>query len=210
MKKSIVIVLGLSFTLAIWGCNVAEPPVDSLQHGIIGQHENPAGNTNPGPSPGTLLKLPRPLLSQPNSVRVTKLVSPSGTTILSGTISYVTERFGTAMFDVKFTVPGGAVSDTTPVTMTIDSSHAVIEFQPEGLQFLKPALLDVTLINLDPFSPREIIKFVYVTSSGGFVSQDFEKITISGNKGNIMLKKGIINHFSAYGFGRLTSEENWQ
>ncbi|MDL1892513.1 hypothetical protein FBQ87_06435 [Sphingobacteriales bacterium CHB3] len=26
----------------------------------------------------------------------------------------------------------------------------------------------------------------------------------------IMLKKGIINHFSAYGFGRLTSEENWQ
>ncbi|MBX2990264.1 MAG: hypothetical protein KF749_03740 [Bacteroidetes bacterium] len=153
--------------------------------------------------------MPRPLLSQPNSVRVTKLVSPSGTTILSGTISYVTERFGVALFDVKFTVPGGAVNTATSVTMTIDSSHTVIRFQPEGLQFLKSASLDVTLINLDPFSPREIIKFVHVTSSGSFVPQDFEKITISGAIGNILLKKGRVNHFSAYGFGRLTSEENW-
>lgn len=203
MKKSTFFVLGLSFTLVNWGCNVAGPLDHNTQP--IAQQINA---NEPQEVAGTLLRLPKPLVSPPGSVRVNRLVSPSGTTILSGTLTYATEKWGIATFDVKFTVPGGAVSDTVTVSMTIDSSLAKIEFKPDGLHFLKPASLDVSLINFDPFSPREIIRFVYVNSNGTLVPQEFEKLVVSGNKGNIMMKKGKVRHFSAYGFGRLTSEEN--
>lgn len=201
--KTYLLIAALLVFAVIAGCNAPEPV------GIAGQEITfeTAQDTAGTPS-GTLIKLPKSLLPIVSSIRVTKLVSPNSTTNFSGTLSYLSEKFGLTTFDVKFTIPPGAVTDTVTVSMRIDTSFALIEFKPDGLQFQTPAAIDVTLLNLEPFSRGQIIKFVYVTANGTLVPQEFDQLVLSGKKGNILLKKGRIHHFSAYSFGRLTSEEN--
>ncbi len=193
------------FSILVAGCQGDQSLNESAAQG----KNSTADNIPEGPPVNdlVLLRMPAPLNIGGRDVSVRKLVSPNVSTNFKGTMEYVSISGRLVYVDVEFNIPSNAVSDTVTVTMSLDTVNVGVRFEPEGLQFAIASSIDVTVLNIDPFSWGSIA-FVYVAPDGNFEPIAFEKIEGTGNLGKLKLKKGVIGHFSQYAFGRLTAEKN--
>ncbi len=158
----------------------------------------------------SLFRLPTPALGGISNLSESLLVSPDTETVFHAKLSYTTIDGKSFVADAKFTVPRGALSDTVTITVSLDTVHAAIQFKPDGLQFRKPASVDISLKNLDPFATAAIVKFMYANPNGTYTPQEFEQLKVTGDEGKITLKNGKINHFSRYVFGRRHGSESFE
>ncbi|MBI5473708.1 MAG: hypothetical protein HY961_15325 [Ignavibacteriae bacterium] len=155
----------------------------------------------------TLFRLPAYGPGEAIRLSDTNVVAPGRQSILVARLGYITTAGKEFSVDARFTIPIGAVSDTVTITISLDTLQAAIRFGPEGLQFLRPAQLDITLKGLDPFPEQSLVKFLYENPLGSYDRQEFESMRVTGNEGKIIMRKGNVPHFSRYAFGRLHGDE---
>ncbi len=186
------------------------PAMLTIATGCDRQHSVTDGITNTpmvSTEQVTLLRLPKTQQALKKKT-VSVYVTPQDTLDLKAKLSYNSLALKPVNFEAKLTIPRGAVSQPVTITMTLDTVLAKIEFEPSGIVFNKPLLLDVILANLDPISYSGMIDFLYLNPNGTYGKQEFQKIQFWPKKGNVTMKEGKIYHFSAYAFGRRTAEEN--
>ena len=108
--------------------------------------------------------------------------------------------------DMKLKFPKDAVSADLDVSMTIDDEVLMttvdISFAPHGIQFLRPAILDVDAKGLDLSGVPVNAKItLYYSNNGVWEEVEVKKVEIDLADGEVELEDGEIKHFSRYAFG---------
>ena len=215
MKIRTVIYLTVIFALLILGligCETANPvdPSNRTETSVMKSQSAPSealpvgGNTV---QELQFITLPRPLLWPP-SYR-TRTASGTISAANGGTVNLSYSYLGPLILPITvnatLTVPPGAASQNTTITMTMDQSRVLVYFSPDGLVFSKPALLDVkvtglTLSNLLFGSQAGCYwydpnKQVWVQMPAQSIVSDLLHLTF-------VAQSAQVPHFSRYGFGR--------
>ena len=108
--------------------------------------------------------------------------------------------------NMKLNFPKDAVSADLDVSMTIDDEVLMttvdISFAPHGIQFLRPAILDVNAAGLDLSGvPANAKISLYYNNNGVWEEVQIKKVKVDLEEGKVKLKDGEIKHFSQYAFG---------
>ena len=122
---------------------------------------------------------------------------------------FITKRFGGQLeistVDAYFslTILPRAIDANKIVTMTYDDQNfqgfTDIVFGPHGTQFSKPALLNVSLQNMDltGVNPNKVGLY-YVNDNGQWEKMVVESITVEPVTGTVIVLNAQIPHFSRY------------
>jgi hypothetical protein len=100
-------------------------------------------------------------------------------------------------------VPSKSIDDDKIVSMTYDDQNfqgfTDIVFGPHGTQFSKPALLNVSLQNMDltGMDPNKVGLY-YVNDNGQWEKMVVESITVEPVTGTVIVLNAQIPHFSRY------------
>ncbi len=110
--------------------------------------------------------------------------------------------------DVSLKFEPGSVSRDVDITLSVDDAVLMttidLSFAPEGLVFLKPAILDVNAQGLDlsGIPPGANINLYYFNKQTGTWEQiPTRRISVNISNGQLQCKDGEIPHFSRYAFG---------
>lgn len=98
-------------------------------------------------------------------------------------------------------VPAGAFNYTTTISAVIDEEYATLDFYPSPTTFDQPLILDLEYsgLNLDENSKNADFYFISDDFTN-YESIEKEKKEIDINKGNLKVKKALIEHFSRFGW----------
>jgi len=135
------------------------------------------------------------------SASTTVVCSPTATTTLNLSCSYRGLLGLPVTRNAKFTVPAGALNQTTSITMSFDSVDVSVHFEPEGLVFNQPASLDYSSTGLGNLGLTPI-SFYYIDNAGYGTPMPYVNLSILSLLGQINMKGGQIPHFSKYAFAR--------
>lgn len=144
-----------------------------------------------------------------SELEVTELVTVEHGGRLKADFEYTTTTNKRIHVKAEFRVPDGAVAKNVLITMTLDTAMVAIRFQPEGLVFLEPALLDLHVSHLNQIPDDWTLEFVHVDEAGNTSPSTYEALDVNRHPDHtdIHLKKASISHFnidhfSIYAFGR--------
>lgn len=129
------------------------------------------------------------------------MVPPDKSTRLEASLEYLSTEGIKVQLSAALDVPIGGVAGPVTISMQFNAATGAIEFLPEGLQFLQPAMLDVTTKNINAFRDTAI-EFVYLNPSGTLEPQVCRTLVANPTKGEIRMEDAEVHHFSAYAFGR--------
>jgi hypothetical protein len=196
MKQSLVLFVIIAFLAALMGgCSQSSNPVTT-----------PEKTTLTSGNPSTKVATPSVIPNPPNSKPWPNISQTVNCTPLLGgnfslSYSYKTTSGTTCTRTVSFLVPPLAVNKNTEITMSLDSTCVGVDFQPEGLVFLVPSILNYSVTGLDESQLQGNVTFDYV-GTGGLVPVVNQLLTVSLQEGSITMLAGIIPHFSRYAFAR--------
>lgn len=196
MKHTLVLVVLVTFLAALMGgCSQSSNPVTSPEKSTVASSTGSTKLAQPSVIPNPPNSKPWPNVSQ--TVNCTPLLG--GHFDLSYT--YTTTSGTKCTREVTFIVPPLAVSKNTEITMSLDSTCVGVDFQPEGLVFLVPSILNYSVSGLDPAQLQGNVTFDYV-GTGGLVPVVNQLLTVSLSSGSLTMLAGVIPHFSRYAFAR--------
>ncbi|HLX11340.1 MAG TPA: hypothetical protein VKS81_00875 [Bacteroidota bacterium] len=176
---------------------------------------NPVDVSNTGRAPvvrsgnilGSLLGLVSPLLLPSGNgkgkiVSVQQNCSPNGTTSMSLSYTYGGLLGLPVTRTATFTVPAGALNNTTSITMSFDTTSAMVHFEPEGLVFNTPCKLDFSIGGLGNLLNLSGVGFYYVDNNGVGTPMLTQSLIVNPLFGTVTMKGGSVPHFSGYAFAR--------
>jgi len=102
-----------------------------------------------------------------------------------------------------FTVDPGAITRDQLITMTLDKTNMGFDFDPQGLQFSKPAHLSCTATGLDLSSVPSgtSVELFYCNTNGTYEEIPSGSISYDVATGTVTCSNAQISHFSQYAFG---------
>jgi hypothetical protein len=143
------------------------------------------------------------LIKLPPSNALRKVVSVTERITVRDGGQLAINTFGQWPFVVaSLTFPKRAVSQDVDITMTLDDQTLAFDFDPDGISFSKPAMLDVYARGLDlsGVPPWKKVKLFYC-DGGQWVEMKTGRVSANAWTGELSCDNGEIPHFSRYAFG---------
>jgi hypothetical protein len=115
---------------------------------------------------------------------------------------------GITSVDVSLKILPNAIQQDKSLTISFDGSYMMgdvdLTFGPHGLNFLKPAVLNVTALGLDlsglPKGTKAAYLWYFNETSGLWEKMNADLVYINVNLGMLVCVNGYLPHFSRYGF----------
>ncbi len=200
-KLTCVAIAAVLFFLG--GCSESSTPSNPQNGQNIVETETSSSGVASRRAPITFIKLPAS--AEP---RIEKYVSARISPLLGGTIpieySYQKANGGRCSITAKLVVPPLALLHDETITVALDTVNAAVRFEPEGLTFLVPCLLDYSVTGLEAQPLGLAIGLYYVDNNGIPTKMPTGGISVNISAGSLGLRLGVIPHFSRYIFGRVT------
>ena len=185
------------------GCSDFSTPSNPNDEQKVAETETSSNGVPSRRAPITFIKLPASAVP-----RIEKYVSARISPLLGGTItveySYPKANGGRCSISAKLVVPPLALLSDETITVALDTVNAAVRFEPEGLTFLLPCLLDYSVTGLEAQPLGLAIGLYYVDNNGSPTKMPTGGISVNISTGSLALHLGVIPHFSRYIFGRLT------
>ena len=172
---------------------------------LIGCADKPISTIETDNQSYQLIKLPpKAGLSIENTFSVTKTINGDEGGTIKLKKSYVAGDGHTVKIDVKFKVKKHSFEGNKEITMTVDDIYAAVTFTPHMI-FTKPTTLQVKFEGIDLEELQlagGTYDFVFIGDDGTIEMIDHDGVKVKENKGNIMVQKAYLTHFSRYAFTR--------
>ena len=142
------------------------------------------------------------LPSLKKTITVTKYIDEDGGGVLKIKYKIDTET-GEVRVKIKLRIRRESITDDAEISMTVDDQQFLADFDilfgPGGLNFERPALLNVDIddIDLTGVDPATIYVY-YEKSQNVWEKMDCKKVTVDVENGKITVKRGELPHFSRY------------
>jgi hypothetical protein len=171
LRRAVVVVLTAALVATAVSCRDSQPT--AILSAPAARHVVPSRDAGEDDAPQLVA------CSAHGTLTESAMVGPHGAVISVGSDHLV--------------IPAGAVEDSTLITATIPADTlADIEFEPQGLQFGKPAILTLNTAGCDV--GRELPRHVVYLDAAGQVLETLEASPASGGHGVVTQ----IHHFSSY------------
>ncbi len=176
--------------LVMMGCSSWENPVDVP--------------TAPGEQDFQFIKIPH---REVNSLAKVSSGSAAVTVKRGGRLKVKSEYgggpLGSVELSLELKVGRRTVTQDVVITGSFDDELLLIDFGPAGLEFSKPAKLNVKAEGLDlsGISNDVQVKLFFINESGFWEEVNAKSIKVDIEKGKLECKGATVEHFSRYAFG---------
>jgi hypothetical protein len=143
------------------------------------------------------------LPSLKKTIVVTKYIDEDGGGVLQLQYKIDTET-GQVKVKIKLKIHKDSIDDDAEISMSVDDETFLADldvlFGPSGLDFERPADLDVDIDNIDltGIDPSAIHLYYENKLTGDWEIMDCKKVTVDVENGKIKVTKGELPHFSRY------------
>jgi hypothetical protein len=133
-------------------------------------------------------------------VKVSKRITAAKDDNLSANFNYLTTDGKTVSVDATISIPRGALTRDTTITMELDTACAMVNFGPHGLAFLQPVTLDYSVTNPVPVPTGTALTLYYIDDFSAPQPASSGKYYVTNNR-VAASQISVLAHFSRYAFG---------
>jgi len=111
---------------------------------------------------------------------------------------------GDVFVNINLKIQRNSLSSDAEISMTLDDQTFLADldllFGPSGLDFLKPALIDVYIdgIDLTDVDPSSINIYYYDATNNDWIKMKSRKVEVDIERSKIKVDRGELPHFSRY------------
>jgi hypothetical protein len=155
------------------------------------------------PNTPKFLSYGKVLPSLKKTITVTKYVDEDGGGVLQLQYKIDTET-GQVKVRIKLKIHRDSIEDDAEICMTVDDETFLADldvlFGPSGLDFERPADLDVDIDNIDltGVDPSNVNLYYENKETGEWEIMNCKKVQVDVENGTIKVQKGELPHFSRY------------
>ena len=155
------------------------------------------------PNTPEFLSYGKVLPSLKKTITVTKYIDEDGGGVLQLQYKIDTET-GQVKVRIKLKIHRDSIDDDAEICMTVDDETFLADldvlFGPSGLDFERPADLDVDIDNIDltGVDPSNVNLYYENKETGDWEIMNCKKVQVDVENGKIKVQKGELPHFSRY------------